>query len=127
MKNISLHQIKLKKDLLKVKILKQNLTLSLLKYQKVSDRLDRYDKKNYSRKKKKLRQKLDIGKKYYCQLKELKRNLHWELKRYPPCKFYKQTVQNISYFNKEKIFIITHKRNTENKTFYWLKDIKNLF
>ena len=62
-KNISLHQIKLKKDLLKVNILKQNLTLSLLKYQKVSDRLDRYDKKNYSRKKKKLRQKLDIGKK----------------------------------------------------------------
>ena len=48
-------------------------------------------------------------------------------KKSPPGKFYKQTVQNISYLNKEKIFIITHKRNIENKTFYWLKDIKNLF
>lgn len=48
-------------------------------------------------------------------------------KKSPPGKFYKQTVQNIPYFNKEKIFIITRKRNTENKTFYWLKDIKNLF
>ena len=39
-------------------------------------------------------------------------------------KFYKQIVHNISCFNKKKIFIITNKGNIENKTFYWLKDIK---
>ena len=42
-----------------------------------------------------------------------------------PDKFYKQTVQNISYLNEEKIFIMKNKRNIENKTFYWLKDTKN--
>ena len=42
-----------------------------------------------------------------------------------PDKFYKQTVQNISYLNEEKIFIMKNKRNIENKIFYWLKDTKN--
>ena len=39
--------------------------------------------------------------------------------------FYKQSIENISHFNKDKIFVITNKRNIENKTFYWLADTKN--
>ena len=42
-------------------------------------------------------------------------------KKSAPSKFYKKTVQNISYFNTEKIFIIANKRYIiKNKTFHWL-------
>ena len=47
------------------------------------------------------------------------------LKKSAPGKCYKQTVQNISYFNKEKIFVITNKRNIDYKTFYWLANAIN--
>ena len=40
-------------------------------------------------------------------------------------KFYKQSLQNISYFNKENVFIVTKKRKTEDETFYWLRNTKN--
>ena len=46
-------------------------------------------------------------------------------KKSAPGKFYTQTVQNISYFNQENVFVITNKRNIDNKTFYWLKNTKN--
>ena len=47
-------------------------------------------------------------------------------KKSAPGKIYKQTVQNISCFNKERIFIITNRRNIgKNKTFFCLEDIKN--
>ena len=47
------------------------------------------------------------------------------LKKSAPGKCYKQTVQNISYFNKEKIFVITNKRNIDYKTFYRLANAIN--
>ena len=42
---------------------------------KTSDRLDRYHKKLYSRKKKKLREELNVGEKVF-QLKDQRKNLH---------------------------------------------------
>ena len=47
------------------------------------------------------------------------------LKKSAPGKCYKQTVQNTSYFNKEKIFVITNKSNIDYKTFYWLANAIN--
>ena len=61
-------------------------------------RLKRYDNKKYNKIiKKKLRENLNINKKVLV-LAERNR------KKSDPGKFYKQSVQNICYFNKEKIF-----------------------
>ena len=84
---------------------------------KTSDRLDRYHKKLYSRKKKNLREELNVGEKVLILAERLQR-------KPAPGKFYKQSVQNIFYFNKENIFIIRNKRKIEDKTFYWLKTQK---
>ena len=61
------------------------------------------------KKKKKLRENLDIGEKVYILAERIK-------KKSAPEKFYKQSVQNISYFNKEKIYKIRKKKaNQRNK------------
>ena len=39
-------------------------------------------------------------------------------KKYELGKFYKETVQNISYFNKKNVFLVTNKQKIDNKTFY---------
>ena len=62
-------------------------------------RLDDYDKKKCSAKKKKLREDLSIDGKVYVLAERIK-------KKSAPGKFYKQSVQNMSYFNKDKIFAI---------------------
>ena len=41
-------------------------------------------------------------------------------KKSAPGKFYKQSVQNISYFNKE-IFTIYKKQMIDNIMYYWIK------
>ena len=46
-------------------------------------------------------------------------------KKSAPGKFYKQTVQNISYFNKENIFFIRKKQKIRKISYYWLKDPQN--
>ena len=84
---------------------------------KTSDRLDRYHKKLYSRKKKKLREELNVGEKVLILAERLQRKSALG-------KFYKQSVQNIFSFNKENIFIIRNKRKIEDKRFYWLKTQK---
>ena len=75
---------------------------------KNSDWLDRYDRKLYFRKKKKLREELNVGEKVLTLAERLK-------KKSVLGKFYKQSVQNISYFNRENVFIITNKRKIEDK------------
>ena len=65
------------------------------KIQGLHHRLDDNDKKKYSLKKKQLRENLSIGEKVYALAERIK-------KKSAPGKFYKQSVQNISYFNKEK-------------------------
>ena len=51
------------------------------------------------RKRKKLRENLNIGEKVYILAERIK-------KKIAPGKFYKQSVQNISYFNKDVIYSI---------------------
>ena len=41
-------------------------------------------------------------------------------KKAAPEKFYKSSVQNFEYFNKEIVFVISNKRNIDGKTFHWL-------
>ena len=63
----------------------------LEKTDQLNQRQDRYDKKKYSRKRKKLRDDLNIGEKVYVLGEGIK-------KKSASGKFYKQSVQNISYF-----------------------------
>ena len=67
--------------------------------QKLHRRLDDYDVKNYSAKKRKLRDELFVGERVYVLAERIK-------KKSASRKFHKQSVQNISYFNKDKTFII---------------------
>ena len=48
-------------------------------------------------------------------------------KKAAPGKFYKQSVQNISYFNKDVIYTIRKKHIIDNIRYYWVKSpSKNL-
>ena len=67
------------------------------KIQRLWCRLDDYDKKKYYLKKKQLREDLSINEKVYVLAERIKN-------KSAPGKFYKQSVQNISYFNKKNIY-----------------------
>ena len=69
------------------------------KTSKLNDRLDRCDKKIHQRKRKKLKENLKVGERVYILAERIK-------KKSAPGKFYKQSVQNISYFNKETFILI---------------------
>ena len=84
----------------------------------IHDRLNRYDKKKYDRKKKKLRENLNINKKVLVLAERIR-------KKSAPRKFQKQSVQNISCFNKEKVFFIRKKQKLDKISYYWLKDSQN--
>ena len=43
-------------------------------------------------------------------------------KKSAPRKFHKQSVQNIIYFNKEKIFTVRAVQTIDKITYYWLKN-----
>ena len=66
------------------------------------------------RKRKKLRENLNIGEKVYILAERIKKNS-------APGKFYKQSVQNISYFNKDMIYTIRKKHIIDNIRYYWVK------
>ena len=78
-------------------------------------RLDRYDQKKYSMKRRKLRNNLNIGEKVLVLAERIKKKPSLR-------KFYKQSVQNISYFNKVKTFLIRKKQTTDKITYYWLRE-----
>ena len=82
------------------------------------ERLKRYDDKKYNRKMKKLREILNINEKVLVFAERIR-------KRSAPGTFYKQSVQNISYFNKEKIFLLERNKKIDKIQHYWLKDEKN--
>ena len=105
-KSLSSEQFRTKFNLDRIKNSKQ-----------IANRLDKYDKK-FIQEKPQLCEPLNIGENVLVMAEQIK-------KKSEPGKFYKQSVQNISYFNEDKIFVITYKRNIENKTFYWLADTKN--
>ena len=81
------------------------------------DRLDKYDKKKCLIKIRKLRESLNIGEKVLVLAERIK-------KKSAPGKFCKQSVQNIAYFNKEKIFSIRKKQNIDKIDYYWLIDLQ---
>ena len=89
----------------------------LSKISKVQPRYERYQKKKYLRKKKKLRVPLKIGEDVLFLLSRIK-------KKSDPCKLYKSTVDNKSFFDKHAFFTITNRQNMGNKTFYWIKNKK---
>ena len=62
----------------------------------------------YADKKRKLRENLNIDEKVLILAKRIK-------KRSAPGKFYKEAVQNISYFNKKMIFTIRNKQKIDKK------------
>ena len=84
------------------------------KTKKIHHRLHDYDVKKYSTKRRKLRNELFTGEKVYILTGRIK-------KKSVPGKFYKQSVQNISYFNKDKIFIIRAIRSIGGIK-HWLKN-----
>ena len=81
------------------------------------DRLDRYDKKKYLVERRKLRENLNIGEKVLVLAERIK-------KKSAPGKFYKQSVQDIAYLNKEKTFSIRKKQKIDKIDYYWLADLQ---
>ena len=84
------------------------------KTQKFYARLDRYDKKRYSAKRKKLREELLISEKKLVLAERIKNKA-------APGKFYKQSVQNISYFDKDRTYrrykkLLTKRCSKQQKT-----------
>ena len=77
------------------------------KTRQVHERLNRYNKKKYRCKKKKVTDKLNIGEKVLVLAERIK-------KTPAPGKFYKLLVQNITYFNGDEIFN-EKKKNYKNK------------
>ena len=81
------------------------------KIKQVNDRLDRYDRKNYSAKRRKLWENLNVGKRVLVLAERIK-------KKSAPRKFYKKLVQNIAYFNKEQVFAIGTKQKIDKTMYY---------
>ena len=79
-----------------------------------SIRMDRYNKKKYSEKRKKSWEDLKTGERVYLLAERIK-------KKSAPGKFYKQSVQNISYFNKETVYTIRKKQLIDGIRYYWVR------
>ena len=61
-----------------------------------------------------MRDDLNIGEKVYVLAERIK-------KKSAPGKFYKQSVQNIRYFNKDTVFTIRKKQTIGDIRNYWVK------
>ena len=85
------------------------------------DRQNRYYEKIDIRKRKKLRFPLNIGESVLILSSRLK-------KKDEPGQLYKSSTENKPYFNRDKIFRISHKVKRENgKYFYWIENVKGRF
>ena len=85
------------------------------------DRQNRYFEKIDNRKRKRLRYLLNIGENVLILASRLK-------KKDEPGRLYKSSTENRPYFNRDKIFVISHRLKRENgKYFYWLENIKGRF
>ena len=67
--------------------------------------------KKYKVKKKKLQENLNVGKKVLVLAKIIR-------KKSAPGKLYKQSVQNIAYFNKDQTFAIRTKQKLDKIVYY---------
>ena len=85
------------------------------------DRQNRYFEKIDSRKRNRLRHPLNVGENVLVLASRLK-------KKDNPGVLYKSSTENRPYFNREKIFVISHRVKRENgKYFYWLENVKGRF
>ena len=85
------------------------------------DRQNRYFEKIDNRKRNRLRYPLNIGENVLILASRLK-------KKDEPGRLYKSSTENRPYFNREKIFVISHRVKRESgKYFYWLKNIRGRF
>ena len=80
----------------------------------MNQRQDRYDKKKYLQKRKKLRENLNIGERVYVLAERIR-------KKSAPGRSYKQSVQNISFFNKDTFYTIRKKQMIGGVRYYWIK------
>ena len=71
-------------------------------------------KKKYSKKRKKLRENLNIGERVYVLAERIK-------KKSAPGKFYKQSVQNIRFFYKDTVYTIRKKQMIDGIRYYCVK------
>ena len=71
-----------------------------------------------SAKRTKLRENLNVGERVLVLAQRIK-------KKSVPGKFYKQSVHNVAYFNKEQVFFIRTKQKIDKITYYWLKNVKS--
>ena len=86
------------------------------KTDKLNKRMGRYDRKKYLRKRKKLRENLNIGERVYVLAERIK-------KKSASGKFYKQSVQDIGYFCKETVYTIRKKKMIDGIRYYWVKSL----
>ena len=84
----------------------------------VNSRLDRYAKKKYKAKRRKFRENLNVDGNVLVLAERIRKKLE-------SGKFYKQSVQNISYFNKEKTFSIRKKQKIDKIDYYWLTNLQS--
>ena len=89
----------------------------LEKVKKNADWLNRYERKIDSRKKKRLRENLELREQVLVLAERFK-------KKNAPRKFYKRLIQNKSYFNKDEIIVVTKKTKDGKSIFCWLTNIK---
>ena len=90
----------------------------LSRISKAQPRYERYQKKRYLRKRKKLRVPLKIGEDVLLLSSRIK-------KKSAPGFFYNSSIDNQSFFNIKTIFTIIAMQDIDDKTFYWLKNKEN--
>ena len=81
----------------------------------VSNRLDKYDRKKYAAKKKKLRENLSVGEKVLVLVERTKRNVKLE-------NFINKLFKIYRILIKKTVFVVRKKQKIDKKTYYWLKN-----
>ena len=85
---------------------------------KLNIRMDRYNQKKYSKKRKTATRRFKKREIVYLLAERIK-------KKSAPGKFYKQSVQNISYFNKETRYTIRKIQLIDGIRYYWVRSAIN--
>ena len=81
----------------------------------VSNRLDKYDRKKYAAKKKKLRENLSVGEKVLVLVERTKKNVKLE-------NFINKLFKIYRILIKKTVFVVRKKQKIDKKTYYWLKN-----
>ena len=81
----------------------------------VSNRLDKYDRKKYAAKKKKLRENLSVGEKVLVSVERIKKNVKLE-------NFINKLFKIYHILMKKTVFVVRKKQKIDKKTYYWLKN-----